>query len=237
VKADPQSQSLADRAYAAIKSAVICCELEPGEPITEEQLAAQYRVGRAAVRAALKRLCQEKLVEIAPRQRYLVAPITLRHVNELFEMRGLLEPDAARRAAGRIDADHLRRLEELSRARYIVGDADSARAFLHLNTEFHATVARASGNDLLADALVGVLEKVERVHHMGHLLRDRNEQAFHEHHDLVDALIAGDGELAHTITASQIDAARRFAIDALLDSPTIQTVNVVASRQRPIAVP
>jgi DNA-binding GntR family transcriptional regulator len=228
-------QSLADRAYAAIKTAVIRCELEPGEPITEEQLAGQYRVGRAAVRAALKRLWQEKLVEVAPRQRYIVAPITLRHVNELFEMRGLLEPTAARLAAGRIDPAHLRRLEELSRARYIVGDADSARAFLNLNTEFHATVARASGNDLLADALVGLLEKVERVHHMGHLLRDRNEQAFHEHHDLVEALIAGDGELAHTITASQIDAARRFAIDALLDSPTIQMVNVVASRQRPVS--
>src|SRR6185503_11725260 len=121
---------------------------------TEEQLAALYGVGRAAVRAALKRLCQEKLVEVALRQRYVIAPITLRHVNELFAVRALLEPAAARLAAGRIDVAHLRRLEELCQARYVVGDAESARAFLRLNTEFHSTVVRAAGNELLADTLI-----------------------------------------------------------------------------------
>jgi DNA-binding GntR family transcriptional regulator len=226
------ARSLADRAYAAIKLAVIRCELEPGQPITEARLAAQYRVGRAAVRAALKRLCQEKLVEVALRQRYIVAPITLRHVNELFELRALLEPAAARRAAGRIDAVRLRRLEELCQARYVVGDAESASAFLRLNTEFHATIVRASGNDLLAETVVGLLEKIERVHHLAHLLRDRNEQAFHEHHDLVEALVAGQGDRAYEITQSQIESARRFAIDGLLASPSVQMVNVAAGRLR-----
>jgi DNA-binding GntR family transcriptional regulator len=221
-------RSLGDQAYASIKAAVIQCTLQPGEPVTEEQLAALYGVGRAAVRAALKRLCQEKLVELALRQRYVIAPITLRNVNELFAVRALLEPAAARLAAGRIDAAHLRRLEELCQARYVVGDAESARAFLRLNTEFHSTVVRAAGNEVLADTLVGVLEKIERVHHLGHLLRDRNEQAFHEHHDLVEALLDGDGERAFQITGDQIEAARRFAIDALLLSPSIQSVNVAA---------
>jgi DNA-binding GntR family transcriptional regulator len=225
-QAPDESRSLSDQAYASIKLAVITCALEPGEPVTEEQLGSAFRVGRAAVRAALKRLCQEKLVEVAPRQRYVVAPVTLRHVNELFELRGLLEPSAARRAAARIDAPHLRRLEELCRARYVVGDADSARAFLRLNTEFHTTVVRASGNDLLADTLIGVLEKIERVHHLGHLLHDRNEQAFHEHHDLLEALAAGDGEAAYGITAAQIDSARRFAMEPLLLSPSLQLVPV-----------
>ena len=223
---DDAPRSLVDRAYDAIKSAVIQCALEPGESVTEEQLAARFSVGRAAVRAALKRLCQEKLVEIGQRQRYVVAPLTLRHVNELFALRTLLEPAAARLAAGRIDAEHLRRLDELCQARYVVGDAESARAFLRLNTEFHTTVVRASGNDLLADTLVAIFEKVERVHHLGHLLRDRNEQAFHEHHDLVEALVDGDAERAYDITARQIEDARRFAIDALLASPSVQAVNV-----------
>ncbi|MBV9169322.1 MAG: GntR family transcriptional regulator [Chloroflexi bacterium] len=226
------SRSLADRAYAAIKAAVIRCELEPGLAVTEAQLATQFRVGRAAVRAALKRLCQERLVEVALRQRYRIAPITIRHVKELFEVRALLEPSAARSAAGRIDSAHLRRLDELCQARYIVGDAESARAFLQLNTEFHSTIVRACGNDLLAETIVGVLEKIERVHHLGHLLRDRNEQAFHEHHDLVEALVDGDGERAYEITRTQIDSARQFAIDGLLASPSLQTVNIDAGRLR-----
>jgi DNA-binding GntR family transcriptional regulator len=224
--------SLADKAYAAIKLAVIRCELEPGLAITEAQLATQYRVGRAAVRAALKRLCQERLVEVGLRQRYRVAPITIRHVKELFEVRALLEPAAARSAAGHIDSTRLRRLDELCQARYVVGDADSARAFLQLNTEFHSTIVRACGNDLMAETIVGVLEKIERVHHLAHLLRDRNEQAFHEHHDLVEALVNGDGDRAHEITLSQIDSARQFALDGLLASPSLQTVNVATGRVR-----
>jgi len=143
VAVDTIGRPLVDQAYFAIKRSVIDCELAPGESITEEQLAQQYRVGRAAVRAALKRLTQEKLVDIGVRQRYTVTPLTLRHVNELFAVRALLEPHAARLAAGRIDAAHLRRLDELCQARYVVGDIFSARAFLRLNTEFHTTIARA----------------------------------------------------------------------------------------------
>ena len=225
-----ESRSLADQAYTAIKLAVICCELEPGEPVTEEQLAAQSGFGRAAVRTAIKRLCQEKLVEVAARQRYIVAPITLRQVNELFEVRRLLEPTAAQHAAGNIDIDRLLRLEELCKARYVVGDVDSSRSFLRLNTEFHTIVVRASGNDVLAELLVGVLEKIERVHHLGHLLRDRNEQAFHEHVDLLEALAAGDGERAYAITHEQIGAAQRFAVDGLLMSPSVLSVNVGTGR-------
>ena len=130
VPALDEPRSLSDKAYAVIKLAVIRCELEPGVAVTESRLAAQYRVGRAAVRAALKRLCQERFVEVALHQRYRVAPITIRHVNELFEIRALLEPSAARGAAGRIDSAHLRRLDQLCQARYVVGDAESARAFL-----------------------------------------------------------------------------------------------------------
>jgi DNA-binding GntR family transcriptional regulator len=230
VVTDSVGRSLVDQAYSAIKRSVIDCELAPGEAITEEQLALHYGVGRAAVRAALKRLTQEKLVDVGVRQRYNVTPLTLRHVNELFAVRALLEPHAARLAARRIDSEHLRRLDELCQARYVVGDLLSARAFLRLNTEFHTTIARACGNELLADTLVDLFEKVERVHHLGHLLRDRNEQAFHEHHDLVEALVAGDGQRAFEITAEQIEAARSFAIDTLLASPTIQTVNAAPTR-------
>jgi DNA-binding GntR family transcriptional regulator len=220
------SRSLADQAYTLIKEAVICCKLEPGDPITEEQLATETRFGRAAVRTAIKRLCQEKLVDIGPRQRYIVTPITLRHVNELFEVRRLLEPTAARLAARSIDIERLVRLEELCKARYLVGDADSSRVFLRHNTEFHTIVARASSNEVLVDVLVGVLEKIERVHHLGHMLRDRNEQAFHEHHDLVEALADHDGDRAYEITCDQIGAAQRFAVEGLLNSPSVQLVNV-----------
>ena len=220
-------QVLSETAYRLIKRGIICCELEPGRQVTEEQLAARFGVGRAAVRAALKRLFQDQLIQNLTRNRYVIAPITLRHINELFEVRLLLEPAGARLAAGRIDPSLAARLQELSESRYTVGDHESAAAFLLTNTEFHALVAEASGNQLLAGLVRTLLDKVERVQHMGHLLRDRNEAAVHEHHELVEALLAGDGARAERVMADQIRDARAFVIAALMLSPSVQSVNVL----------
>jgi DNA-binding GntR family transcriptional regulator len=223
---DGRGRLLADTAYDSIKRDIVRCTLEPGQQVTEEELADRYRVGRAAVRAALKRLYQEQLIEIMTRQRYMIAPITLKHVGELFDVRLLLEPPAARRAAGRVDGERLRTLDELCQAQYRVGDRESAATFLSVNTEFHVAVAEASGNSLQASMIRGLLDKVERVHHLGHLLHDRNQDAYHEHHDLLEALLAGDGDRAEQIMVDQIVAAKRFAIDAMVNSASLSTVNV-----------
>lgn len=218
---------LAERAYTTIKRAIIRCDLEPGQQVTEEQLAERFDLSRAAVRPALKRLFQEQLVQIVPRQRYIVAPITLKDAQDLFEMRLLLEPAAARRAAGHVDPEQLARLEELCGAQYRLGNRESAEAFLQANTELHITVARASGNALMAEVIAALLDREERLNHISHVLHDRNEAAYHEHHELVEALTAGDGERAERAMAEGIRSARAFVIEALISSPAIRFANVV----------
>lgn len=218
--------SQAETAYELIKRGIIHCELQPGSQVTEEQLADSYKVGRAAVRSALKRLYQERLVQLTNRRGYFIAPITLKHVNDIFQMRMLMEPAAARLAAGNVDGQLLHRLNELCKAQYKPGDPESAEAFLSANTEFHLAVAEATNNELLYQTLASLFDKVERVHHLGHILHDRNEEAYHEHHELVEALIAGDGERAETVMTGQVQAARQFVIDAMLSSSSVQMVNV-----------
>ena len=221
-----RQRSLAETAYARIKRAIIRCDLEPGQQVTEEELAERFGLGRAAIRPALKRLYQEGLVRTITRQRYVIPPITLKDAHDLFDLRMLLEPVAARRAAGRVDPAQLKRLDELCRAQYRLGDRDSAEAFLRANTEFHVTVARASGNEIMAEVIANLLDREERLNHLSHVLHDRNEEAYHEHHDLVEALVAGDGDRAEQVMADQIRAARAFVIEALTASPSVQSVNV-----------
>jgi DNA-binding GntR family transcriptional regulator len=220
----PQAQT----AYDLIKRAIIRCDLAPGQQITEEQLAERFGFGRAAVRPALKRLYQEQLVQTVTRQRYVIPPITLKDAYDLFELRLLLEPVAACRAAGRVDPIQLRRLDELCRAQYQLGDRDSAEAFLRANAEFHVTIARASGNAMLAEVIANLLDREQRLNHLSHMLQDRNDAAYHEHHDLVEALVAGDGERAERVMADGIRSARTFVVDALTSSPSIQLANVTA---------
>jgi DNA-binding GntR family transcriptional regulator len=223
----PSNPPLAEMAYARIKRAIIRCDLEPGRQVTEEQLAERFGVSRATVRPALKRLFQEQLVQTISRQRYIIPPITLKDAEDLFDLRLLLEPAAARRAAGRVDPVQLERLDQLCRAQYQLGDRESAEAFLAANTEFHVTVARASGNELMAEVITNLLDREERLNHLSHVLHDRNEAAYHEHHELVEALIAGDGERAESVMASGIRSACFFVVEALMSSPAIQSVNVM----------
>jgi DNA-binding GntR family transcriptional regulator len=215
------SASQADTAYAELRRRIIQCRLEPGRQLRESALVQLVGVGKTPVREALGRLVQEGLVEVHPRQGYRVAPITLRVVQDLFDLRMLVEPAAAERAAGRVDADHLRRLDELCRAGYRLGDSESAADFLRANTELHVTVARASGNARLTNLLATLLEESERLFHVGLMLRNRTDEMAHEHKELVDALATGDRLAVRSIVGEQIAAARRMVIDALLSAPAL----------------
>jgi DNA-binding GntR family transcriptional regulator len=223
----PQSPRLSDRAYDRIKRDIITCSLEPGQNFTEEQLAEQYGVGRAAVRSAVKRLYQEQLIQIGPAKRYAVAPITLKHARDVYQMRLLLEPKAARMAAGNLTPEQIEFLTQLGTAQYQLGDTQSAQDFLRSNSEFHVEVARTSGNEIMAEMVAGLLDRAERLNHISHMFGDRNEEAFHEHHELLDALRRGDGDCAESVMRQQIESAQNFVMTALTSSPVIQSMNVL----------
>jgi DNA-binding GntR family transcriptional regulator len=220
------NESLSATAYGAIQRDIIRCALLPGAEFTENLLVGRYQMGKTPIRQALARLAQEGMVRILPRRGYLVAPISIKDVEDVFYLRLLLETDAVRLAAGRVDAVPLRRLDEICRAGYDPADPDSAEAFLRINTEFHVTIARASGNDRLVVIVAQLLREMERLFHVGLRLRNRSEEMAHEHQDLVDALVAGQAERAKDIAADQIIAARKMVLDGLMSSTHLMTVSL-----------
>ncbi len=216
-------------AYAAIKRDIIRCELKPGSQVSESGLVERYDIGRAAIRTALNRLFQERLVQPVPRQGYVIAPITFKNVRDLFAVRLLLEPEAASLAAAHASPNELEELAELCRkARYRLGDTASAEEFLRQNTAFHVGIARVSGNERLTSIIAGLLDEMERLFHFGLMLRDRNDEMYHEHHDLVEALMAGESDRAAQVVTEQINAAQKMVTDALLSSDSVLAMNLAA---------
>ncbi len=101
--------------YNALRQSILSCALIPGSTLTEASLMERYKVGKSTCRLALARLIQEGFVESVPRQGYVIVPITLKDVEEVFALRLLLEPAAARLAAGKVDAKALARIDKASR--------------------------------------------------------------------------------------------------------------------------
>ncbi len=181
-------------------------ELAPGSRLPSERVVAeQLGVGRSAVREALAALEILGIVQIRPGSgTYLqggtsdLLPTTLswglmlasNRTRELLEVRSSLERTAAILAAQRADAAQLDELQEyLERQRVAL---DDPQAFIEADVRFHVLLARAAGNDVLADLLQSLRSMLSVW--VGRRVRTRQatEAAYEEHRAILDAVRAGD---------------------------------------------
>jgi DNA-binding GntR family transcriptional regulator len=221
--------NLTDRAYATIKSRLIYLDLPPGTTFTEASLAKDLGISKTPVREALARVRREGLVEASARSGYRVTPVTVKDARDLFALRILLEGEAAALAARHMeDPKHLGVLDRLQQASYNPKDVNSIKTYMRRNTEFHTTIARASGNAHLASVLEEILDQMERLFHIGLSLTNRADEIIHEHSDLVKAIVGGDEKAAREIAIAQIRNSQKMVLDALLASPRLLSTNVVA---------
>lgn len=209
------SLSLSDRAYDIIKNDIITCVLEPGQQIAQRQLVERYRLGTTPIREALQRLVQDGLVQPIPRFGYIINPITLSDVREIFELRSILESAAARLAVERGTQEEIERISHEATFTYVYRDRSSYSEFLSRNAEFHRSVAVAAGNQRLADQISRLLDEMTRVFHLGLDLRDSAAEMRDEHMSLARALRAHDGNQAAHIAHAQIARSQERVLEAL----------------------
>jgi DNA-binding GntR family transcriptional regulator len=207
----PSRQILTDGAYETVKELIMDNQLEPGERINIEELARQLEISTTPVREALARLESDGLVRKRALTGYAAAPLlNLASLGHLFEIRRLLEPHAAAKAA-KLATDteiaNLREMVALMRADDIGDDYSHYRTFAAHDTEFHALVARYSGNPVLEQTLAGL-------HFHWHLYRLRFEpevgvDTIAEHANIATAIAdrdptaAGEAMRAHLQTSEE----------------------------------
>lgn len=215
---------LTDRAYERIKHDVITCVLAPGTEVSEPQLCLQYHLGKAPVRMALIRLAHDGLVRAIPRRGYRINPVTLKDIQDIFELRLMLEPLAARMAAGRIDSSRARAMEDASGSGYQMHDTHSITRFLESNKSFHVAIADTTGNARLSGMISQLHDQITRLLHLGLGLRNRSAEMQHEQRALLKALLRGNGENAERLAREQIEAARSMVLSAVMSSRSVMNL-------------
>jgi DNA-binding GntR family transcriptional regulator len=238
VKAPRSRQSLTDRVYTELRRQIIWLELPPGARFTEGEVTRMLGIGKTPVREALARLVQRRLARNIPRVGYEVAPVTLLDVQQICELRLIVEPEAARLAIGRVDGALIRELDQRCISTYVHDGTSDMQDFIDANHQFHLAVAAASGNDRLLEVVEHLLDESERLYRIGLRLQVNPEEQVHKHEDLVDSLVAGDGDRAVAITREQIGEFRQLVIDALLATSSIMSAPVglpdIGQRARPL---
>ena len=211
-----RSTNSAAEAYARLRQAIMRLELEPGAGVSEAQLGEAFGLSKAAVRAGLARLRAEGLVVAEPRRAHVVAPLTMRDVIEIYDLRLLLEPPAAGAAAGKLPPEELARLRELAEPDVVFGDPASVERFMSANRAIHLAIVEAAGNRRTARIVERLLDDSERARLVA--LRagaaSRGVRAREELQSVLAALAAQDGERA----AQLMDAAIRVFRDELVES-------------------
>jgi DNA-binding GntR family transcriptional regulator len=210
---------LSESAYTALRQAILSCSIPPGATLTEASVMERFKVGKSTCRVALVRLMQEGFVRSVPRQGYLVVPITLKDVEELFSLRLLLEPEAARLAAGKVDTKMLLRLEKTARTNTASRDQGNRIGFfLDANREFHSAIAAASGNVRLTRNIAILLDEMKRLVALGFAADGDSPEIEGDHRMLVEALTANDGDAAARIVYRHIERFRDMTLERVFES-------------------
>jgi len=183
--------SLADKAYQEIRGLIVSLELAPGAVIDERELIERLGIGRTPVREALRRLAQERLVEVYPRRGMFVTGVDVRELARLSEVREVLEPEAARLAAERATDTDKEALAAL------LEELDSgASELMDLDERIHRAVYRAAHNDLLEATLEQYYVLALRIWSIALDRAHELEEAVEAHRALLEAVQAGDGDRA-----------------------------------------
>jgi DNA-binding GntR family transcriptional regulator len=190
--------------YEALVELVVEGRLRPGQHLVETELARQLGESRQPVREALHRLEAEGWVDLRPNQGAFVHVPTDEEVDQLLDVRELLEVETARLAAA--TGGHVARLRLICHEGEAAVEAGDTGRFVAVNTEFHAELARMAGNAVLAELAEIVGRRVRWYYRQ--VAPVRGHESCAEHRDMVEAIAAGDAERASSIARKHTERTR-----------------------------
>lgn len=181
-------KSLSEQAYEVLKEAIVSGQFQQGQVLTEEQLANELAISRTPVRAAVKQLEFENLVEVNRSKNIIVATVTEKDLKDAIQARSLIEVEVAgllAETASKEQCDDLRAIikqqKEATKRKDYIG-------FLESECAFHSKLGEYSGNVWYEKLLSSISILQRRVLTLAGHLEDDWEDAVEDHERIVDCL-------------------------------------------------
>jgi DNA-binding GntR family transcriptional regulator len=206
--ADPGRANLAEQAYAQLKEMIHDFRLLPGDRFSENEMGARLGVSRTPVREALFRLRNEGFLEVESKSGWFVRPIDFDKLDQLYDLRVLLELASVARLCAR--TDDAPALETL-KAAWLVPAAErltDMREVGALDEQFHATLVRAAGNAEIAKVHWDVTERIRIVRRLDFTREDRIDATYAEHAKILRAVLQRKADQAQLLLRSHIEQSK-----------------------------
>jgi len=211
----PLTRNASAVAADLIRDAIADGRLEPGQRLKEEELARELGISRTPVREALLVLQTEGLLEGAPNRGATVRTYEAEDLDDLYQLRAVLEGFAARLAAARISVEDVGRLRE-SCERFVAlrAEADVAE-LVRENVLFHDLILEAAGSERLTQMVRTVIQLPLVYRSYYWYSPEQKLISEHYHRQLTSALAGRDAERAEIVMKEHVLEARDFLIAQL----------------------
>ena len=206
------SQSLSERLFVTLRGEIVEGRIAAGSKISEPELARRFNASRGSLREAVMRLESLGLLERRVNVGARVVDLTERGLLELYDVREALEGMACRLAATERTEEDLVALRRMLVRHEQQEELQAGTAYFQPegDFDFHFRIVQASNNDLLIDTLCNRLYyRVRMYRYQLGMASPRAKRAFREHSHIIEAIEAGDGELAELLMRRHIRASRQ----------------------------
>lgn len=220
-------QPLREVVCEALREAIRNGVLKPGERLMEIQLAEELGVSRTPVREAIRKLELEGYVVMMPRRGTYVASMSIRDINEIFEIRTALESLSNGLAAEHITEEEL---EHLQRLLVIIGGyikAGDIEKIVETDIEFHDLMYHAARNQRLVGIISNLRDQLTRFRTLSMSYPGRLEATIEEHKAIVEAIANGDRKMASKAAEKHMENSEKTLLKAMeaIQQKTEKTAN------------
>jgi DNA-binding GntR family transcriptional regulator len=202
-----------ERGARILRQAILRGELQPGQQLKQQELAAHLGMSSTPVREVLRILEAEGLIERVPYQGVYVADVSPEEAAEITPIRAVLEGFAVQLGVPRLTGQDIETLEVLNKGMEVaLGKTDFAQV-RRLNYDFHTTIYQAAGNP----TLVNIIERLwpRFATNLLWMIPGRARRSIQQHHVILGAIREGDSMRAATLVSEHIHTAGSSIIDFL----------------------
>ena len=190
------SKTLREQIVSSLRESIVRGDLNPGQKITEPELADKLGISRTPIREAFRQLESEGLLTVMPRRGAVVSSVTRKEIEDFYELKSLLEGYASRKAAAKITEKDIARLNRINDQLEALARKGDVEAFFKKNSEFHYAFISLCGNEKLLDIWNSLVRRFVRFRIQALAVPGRLMNSVDYHRKIIDALSRRDGPLS-----------------------------------------
>lgn len=208
-----EKTSLREQALSALRRAITTGQLQPGTHLVETELSEALQISRGTLREAMRQLQQEGLISAGARGRLSVRHLDTKEISDIFDVRAALESLAASTLASRGDrtaivADLRHAVAEMER-----WAASNLEDRIEADLKFHRTMCHLTGNETLLHSWTSLEGSIRMSIMYAGVDRALKNMDAKRHHEIVDAIEAGDAVDAAATVRTHMASAAAVLVD------------------------